>query len=1310
MKTQQYKKLRFGVDTGGTFTDLIIEGIDDRLRLFKSPTTPDDPIRGLLDVIGVAAEELGTTPEALLARGDMLVHGTTRATNAIVEHKTARTGFITTKGHRDMLVVREGGGRSDYPMDYSQEYPDPYIPRSLSYEVPERIYADGRVIDELDEAAAIEVIEQLKKQKVEAVAVCLLWSMVNPSHEITIGKLLDKHLPEIPYTLSHQLNPTVREYRRASSTAIDASLKPLMGEYIRNLEVRLQEAGFGGRLLVLTASGGVLDASDIWDTPIHTIGSGPAAAPIAGRHYAKLDADTETAIITDAGGTTYDVGLVQNGQIPWTRENMVGGQKQGFITGFAAVDVRSVGAGGGSIGWVDDGGLLHVGPESAGSDPGPACWGRGGTRPTVTDACAVLGYIDPDFYLGGAMQIDVAAAEKAIMADVGEPLDLVLEEAAAAIFDLACQNMVVAIEDITLSRGIDHGKATMIGGGGGGGLYSACIASKLGVNQIVIPSVAAALSAAGSLLSDLRRDFTTTSLMLTTVFDYETANQILADLKTKCEAFATASASTSVTIRYSIEARYPDQAWEIEVPLRGSHYSGEEELSNLIEDFHAHHRELFAIADLSSPVEIIAWRAEVSCKLHNNTASTAEFGEAAHDVKASRRAYFQGIGWVDANAYRAESIKTETTIDGPAFIESPVTTIIVPPNAKASKLDSSSFKIVPGVSAAHGQAQELGDPDAKMTGHELAMVNSQLESVVIAMRNTLLRTARSAVMNMARDFVCGILTAENEVLAACEGIPCMIMSGPDIQARYIKQWHPELKQGDAFVHNDPYTGNTHAADWTIFMPVIDDNGQHRATVYAKAHMADCGNSIPTTFFATAKDVYEEGALIFPGTKVQTNYELHEDFIRQCRVRIRVADTWYGDFLAMMGACRIGEQRLQELIKSLPEKGLETFSKDWMDYSERRMVSALKEMPCGNTRVTLHHDPVPGAEDGVPVNVDLKSDPEKAKITIDLRDNLDCLPFGMNLSESTITSAAMFGVFSSIRQHVPLNAGSFRRIEVLLREGCMIGIPKHPFSCSVATTNLSELAGKAVTLGFAKLGDGFGLAELGRHMPPAMAVVSGIDPRPGRGAFQNFLCLLVCNGPGAPNADGWLTSIGLGVAGLQQHDPIEVDEMKYPILIRAQYLMSDTEGAGRHTGSPSAYVEYEPIDTTIEALFTSDGTVNAPIGIRGGGNGAKAQQFKRNKKGELEVLDLCARVTVAPGESLVSICTGAGGYGLPITRDCDRVARDVREGYVTKERAKNIYGVVFNDDGSVDVENTAKLRGRMDNVKTQTAADDSLSVA
>ncbi|HST39495.1 MAG TPA: hydantoinase/oxoprolinase family protein, partial [Conexibacter sp.] len=445
--SQETGGLRFGVDTGGTFTDLVVEGLPGGLRFFKRPTTPDDPVRGLLDVVAAAAAELGTDSGELLGRAEMFIHGTTRATNAIVEGATARTALLTTDGHRDVLLIREGGGRIT-PMDYTQTYPDPYVPRALTFEVPERIGAEGQVRRPLDEAAVVEIAARLREERVEAVAVCLLWSVVNPVHELRVGELLREHLPGVPVTLSHALNPTVREYRRASSAAIDASLKPLMSRYIGDLDERLRHAGFDGRLLILTSAGGVLDARDVWDSPIHSIGSGPAAAPVAGRHFAAIDAGSDYAIVTDAGGTTYDVGLIRRGRIPWTRETIVGHPVQGNITGFPSVDVKSVGAGGGSIGWVDDGGMLHVGPQSAGSDPGPVCWNRGGTRPTVTDACVVLGWLDPDYFLGGEMRIEPALARQAISRDVAEPLGLPVEQAAAAVLDLACERMVPAIEEI----------------------------------------------------------------------------------------------------------------------------------------------------------------------------------------------------------------------------------------------------------------------------------------------------------------------------------------------------------------------------------------------------------------------------------------------------------------------------------------------------------------------------------------------------------------------------------------------------------------------------------------------------------------------------------------------------------------------------------------------------------------------------------------------------------------------------------------------------------------------------------------------
>jgi N-methylhydantoinase B len=584
-----------------------------------------------------------------------------------------------------------------------------------------------------------------------------------------------------------------------------------------------------------------------------------------------------------------------------------------------------------------------------------------------------------------------------------------------------------------------------------------------------------------------------------------------------------------------------------------------------------------------------------------------------------------------------------------------------------------------------------GAKSAEFDGLRLALINNRLEAIVGAMMNTLQRTARSAIMNMARDFSCGILTADNEILTVAESLPCHTFRGPDLQAKYMKEWHPDMVQGDAFLHNDPYHGNSHAADWCILMPVIDDDGVHHFTVFAKAHVADCGNSIPTTFYATATDVYQEGALIFPCTKVQAAYAINEDFVRQCRVRLRAPDMWHGDFLAILGSARIGERRLLELVAELGGGTLRSYASAWFDYSEQRMIEAIRELPAGSIRVSLMHDPVPGAPDGLPVNLDLSIDPAEAKIRLDMTDNLDCQPIGLNLTESTASCNAMAGVFSSLARQVPPNAGSFRRLDVILRENCLIGIPRHPFSCSAATTNLAETIGKAVTIGIAELADGFGMAEIGKCLPPAMAVISGVDPREGKGTFINFLCLLVTNGAGAPHADGWLTVIGVGVAGLQMHDSVEVDEMKYPVEIRAQHIIADSEGAGRFRGAPGAYVEYGPVDTTMEIIYTSDGTYNAPRGVRGGLDGAKAQQFKRGVDGKLEPLANFSQLKIAPGETVVSMCTGGGGYGRPDERDVLLVAKDVAEGWVTRKRAEEVYRVAVDADGTVDEAATRRLR-------------------
>jgi N-methylhydantoinase A len=684
--------MRLACDTGGTFTDLVVE-VDGELRMYKTSTTPDDPIEGVLNALTLAAADAGLPRERFLNRGETFVHGTTRAINAILTGNTARTAFLTTEGHPDILVIREGGRIE--PFNFTVPYPEPYVPRALTFEIPERIDAAGQILKPLDENGVLGVIERLRKKQIEAIGVCLLWSIANPVHEQRVGELLALHLPEVACTLSHRLNPTLREYRRASSTCIDASLKPLMRGYLHGLKSRLREAGFTGRVLMVTSQGGMMDADDVAEAPIHAIGSGPAMAPVAGRHYAALDASTDTAVVADTGGTSYDVSLVRQGHIPWTRETWLGQRFRGHMTGFPSVDVKSIGAGGGSIGWVDAGGLLHCGPQSAGSRPGPACYGIGGLEPTVTDCALLLGYIDPEFFLGGAMRLDPEAARAALTSGVARPLGLGLEEAAAAVLALATEKMVGAIEEITINQGIDPRAAVLIGGGGAAGLNAVAVARRLGCREVVIPEVGAALSAAGALMSDLSAEYGQMAFATSDRFDAQAINAVLASLEEQCRAFIAGPGQGSIEQRvdFTVEARYPHQIWEIEVPMAHGRFRGEDDLRALVASFHATHQQIFEISDPQSEIELVTWRARVRCRLRERGTGRLVRDAPGAEIGGTRRVYFAEGGWVEAEVRRFEEVASGTTVAGPAIIESSFTTVVLDPGALARRTAAGSLAI-----------------------------------------------------------------------------------------------------------------------------------------------------------------------------------------------------------------------------------------------------------------------------------------------------------------------------------------------------------------------------------------------------------------------------------------------------------------------------------------------------------------------------------------------------------------------------------------------------------------------------------------
>ncbi|MEM6440620.1 MAG: hydantoinase B/oxoprolinase family protein, partial [Pseudomonadota bacterium] len=557
--------------------------------------------------------------------------------------------------------------------------------------------------------------------------------------------------------------------------------------------------------------------------------------------------------------------------------------------------------------------------------------------------------------------------------------------------------------------------------------------------------------------------------------------------------------------------------------------------------------------------------------------------------------------------------------------------------------------------------------------------------------NTLLRTGRSGVLNIARDFSCCIVTRDDRLLATAESLPIHVLSGPDMMTASVRAHHPDLRRGDAFLHNSPYHGCSHPADHTLIVPVIDDAGEHHFTVVAKAHQADCGNAKPTTYDGAARDVYEEGALIFPGVQVQRDYEDVSDIIRMCMMRIRVPEQWWGDYLAMVGAARIGERELLALGEELGWDRLHRFTEDWFDYSETRMRSAVRALPSGRAAWTSRHDPVPGTpKDGVPINVSVEVDAEVERITVDLTDNLDALPCGLNLSEACARTAAMIGVFNSIDPTTPKNAGAFRRIEVKLKENSVCGVPRHPTSCSVATTNIADRVANSVQAALAELQDGAGMAEAGAILPASIGVVSGVDPASGE-AYVNQLFLAFTGGAAAPGTDAWITLGHVGNAGLCYQDSVELDELRQPLLVKTRRFLADSEGAGRRKGGAGMRVEFGPTRGEMQVAFVSDGTFNPAKGVRGGGLGGAAYQAVLGEDGEERPTENCDVVTLRPGEMIVSHCCGGGGYGPPEEREPEIVAADVREGWVGAVRARDVYRVALDAAGEVDAEATARLR-------------------
>lgn len=677
-------RFRISVDVGGTFTDMLVLNEDTKeIFSFKTPTTPENLMEGVFNDLKLAAEEFDIELKTLLQNTLSIVHGTTASTNALIEGEIGKVGVITTKGFRDVLHFREGG--KEEPFNWDLDFPRAFVPRYLILPVTERINSEGEIEEPLIESEVQEALNKFKEWNVDAISVCLLWSFINPEHEIKIGKIIEQNWPEIPFDLSHEINPIIREYRRFIATAINSSLRKIISKYISALEESLNKEGFKGNLFIATSGGGVLDPSEIIKKPILTVNSGPSMLPVAARNIAIEKKDSDEVIGIDMGGTSFDISFIRNGMIVLTEDskinpNEVGGDKLGI----PKVDVESVGSGGGSIAWIDSADYLHVGPQSAGAFPGPACYGLGGKKPTLTDANLLLGYLNPDYFLGGQMKIYPDKAKNVLREKISNKLNIDVVEASSRIYTTVNYDMLLALRDLAIKRGVDPRESLLVGGGGAFGIHCADIAKELNVNEILLPKEAGVLSSYGCLISNIKQDFRATAYSRTDSFNFEKINKTIEMLENRANMFLdkTQVPPENRQLKYYMEARYPYQIYNLDVPLENNRIT-EEYISKLSNDFHDTHYRYYASKDPNSVIETTAWRISAIGKTPKTRLRELdkEDKDGSSAIKSKRLAFFRSEeNFVESLIYNGDKLNYGNKIIGPAIIEEKNTTIVIPPD------------------------------------------------------------------------------------------------------------------------------------------------------------------------------------------------------------------------------------------------------------------------------------------------------------------------------------------------------------------------------------------------------------------------------------------------------------------------------------------------------------------------------------------------------------------------------------------------------------------------------------------------------
>jgi 5-oxoprolinase (ATP-hydrolysing)/N-methylhydantoinase A len=1258
--------VRIGADVGGTFTDVVLQSETGEVRVRKVLSTPPAYDRG---VVAAARELLGDDAVA------EVVHGTTVATNAVLEKLGARTAIVTTLGFRDVLELRRM--RMPHLYDYFWRKPESLVPRRLRFEVDERMSASGETMRALTHEEARRVAGELRAANLESIAVCLLHAHLYPEHERLLGEVLRAELPDVPVSLSSEILREQQEYERTATTAVNAYIRPLMAGYLDDICSGIADLAGTAPLQIMQSSGGLMTAADAAIRPVYALESGPAAGVVASLGLAQA-LGFDNAITFDMGGTTAKASLIENGRVSRSQEYEVGAELSsgsrllrgsGELIRIPTIDIAEVGAGGGSLAWLDPAGALQVGPRSAGAAPGPACYGRGGEEPTVTDANVVLGYIPTGPLASGDLTVSADAAAGAVRR-VAEQLGLTVDAAARGIHRLANASMMRALRAVSTERGRDPREFVLVAYGGAGPIHAAALATELGVRTAIVPPLAGLFSAVGLLFArtefhDVR--FCSVDARAT---DLSQLTRLEGEMRTDLGERVTGLGE--VEWLRSADVRYRGQNWNITVDVPGA--PGEIDTKALIECFEAEHERLYGTRlETGSPIVIRALRLTVVGPPRGGLAAAPTPPAAAGDARHRMADFGDVHGRLEAPVVSRASIGDEP-LDGPLLVDEYDTTVVVPPEWTVVRAanDALLLERVP-VEGADARQQAATEPEAILR----PIVANALATVADEMATTIFRTAHSAVVRDAMDYSAALCSPAGETIAQAVTIPLQLGSIPNAMKTLFERFGGAFAPGDVYIVNDPFDGASHTPDIFVVKPAFAE-GRLIGFGVSIAHHADVGGRVPGTIACDSTDVFQEGLRI-PWVKLYEAGEPVDSIFRIFRANVRMPHEATGDLNAQVSACTIGERGLQDLAARYGAERLDHVMDGLLDHTELLLRQQISRWPDGTATFTDYMD-----SDGidvcdVPITVHLTIAGDE--IIADFSDSAPMVRGALNCTPSFVEASVYQTVMAACEVDIPRTAGALRPITVITKPGTVthVVMPGASSMRGITGYRVSDAMNGA-------------LAQLVPDRAPAAGEGgSTLAFFSGRHEGEPFVYseLVVGTGGARPVADGndGLANPCASMANI----PVEVAESDWPILIERYGLVPDSGGAGRYRGGLAIERVWRVMVAGTLLQVRSDRQVHRPYGLAGGQPGAASSNLILRADGSIERLPPMFGAALEPGDVFHHRMPAGGGWGDPLDREPEAVADDVREDKISRGAGREQYGVVVDELGDVDLEATAELR-------------------